>query len=164
RKACEGSCALETAQRINAEVSLSGSVRKPGRIHRAFVRCYRARDGSIVGQAVVEGSNVDALLADLKKQGDQLFRALEQRPAAGGAPSPPPAEAQPGFLTVLSQPRAQVSIDGESAGRTPLRRRKLDAGAHLVVLSAEGFQAVSRTVEVHPGAEARLSESLLEQA
>src|SRR6266542_1209143 len=55
-------------------------------------------------------------------------------------------------LTVSSDPPgANVTVDGQAYGRTPLTLRDLSAGQHTVVLSAPGRQPATRAVELKPG-------------
>ena len=61
-------------------------------------------------------------------------------------------EAKP-TLTVTSDPSgANVSVDGQSSGRTPLTLRDLSAGPHTVTVTMAGRQPFSRTVDLRPGA------------
>lgn len=60
-------------------------------------------------------------------------------------------EAKP-VLTVSSDPTgANVSVDGQAMGRTPVTLRDLSAGPHTVVLSMEGRKSATRNVELRPG-------------
>jgi len=60
-------------------------------------------------------------------------------------------EAKP-TLTVTSDPAgANVSVDGQSYGRTPLTLRDLSPGAHSVTVTMQGRQPYSRNVELRPG-------------
>jgi len=168
-KACEGSCALDTARKLNAKVFVSGSIRRPGKLYRGFVRCYLAADGSIVGSIEIKGATIDEMLEQVDQKGDKLFGRL-----VGEAPAPvvqersatPAAPAAPGrgFLTALAFPKGQVFLDGDAIGETPIRRRAVEPGAHLVVITAPGHQPLTRSVEVAAGAEVTVSETLLQHA
>ena len=58
----------------------------------------------------------------------------------------PPVPA-PGRLLIRSTPSgAQVSLDGKSAGTTPLTLREVARGAHTVRVAREGFVSVERRV------------------
>jgi hypothetical protein len=60
-------------------------------------------------------------------------------------------EAKP-TLTVTSDPTgANVSVDGQSYGRTPLTLRDLPAGSHTVVVTMAGKQPITRTVDLRAG-------------
>ena len=182
-KACEGSCALDTARRLNAKVFLSGSIRKPGELYRAFIRCYQASDGAVLGSIQIKGKSGDDLLEEVNAQGDRLLGRLKAMSVpAEPQPAPPqvapqqPIPQQPviaergpaaaggpqGFLTVITQPKGDVSIDGEAAGQTPLRRRSLASGSHIVLVTSKGYSPLSRNVEVEAGREATVSEQLAE--
>src|SRR4051812_43183936 len=60
-------------------------------------------------------------------------------------------EAKP-TLTVTSDPAgANVSVDGNSYGRTPLTLRDLAPGTHQVTVSMSGRQTYTKNVELRPG-------------
>jgi hypothetical protein len=69
-----------------------------------------------------------------------------------------------GTLSVESSPGgAEVRIDDERTapvGTTPWRSDKIAAGPHLVFLSKDGFQTVSKSVKVTRGSEVRLDLTL----
>src|SRR5581483_627692 len=56
------------------------------------------------------------------------------------------------MLTVTSDPTgAAVTVDGASAGRTPITLRDLPAGQHLVTVTMPGRLPFTRNVELRPG-------------
>jgi serine/threonine-protein kinase len=55
-----------------------------------------------------------------------------------------------GALDLMSQPWADISIDGKPAGQTPRRDIKLSAGPHKVVLTNPGFPPRSMNVSIVP--------------
>jgi len=74
------------------------------------------------------------------------------------ATTSPPASAPTsgtGFLSVGSEPSAQVLVDGTFVRETPMLRYELPAGGHTVKLIAPGFEAKTFKVTVNGGAEAR---------
>ncbi|RMH38477.1 MAG: hypothetical protein D6689_19560, partial [Deltaproteobacteria bacterium] len=78
---------------------------------------------------------------------------------ADAAPPPPePARGPPGFLTVAAEPFADVRVDGEPVGPTPILRRRLPPGRHEVVLVSPDTGAVRlrRVVHVVSGREVRI--------
>ena len=57
-----------------------------------------------------------------------------------------------GWLTVESDPPGlPLTIDGESAGRTPLAAREIDTGPHDVLVSSESYNAEGRHVVIDRG-------------
>jgi hypothetical protein len=75
-----------------------------------------------------------------------VARVVEQQVAAPD-PSPPiqpspttvPAQPAYGFLLVVAEPWAEVTIDGEKVGETPMGRIRLSAGEHTISLLNENF-------------------------
>ncbi len=86
--------------------------------------------------------------ADAARRGPDA-RALRVVPVASGAS---------GTLTVQALPWADVVIDGEPAGRTPLRGRALAAGRHDVLLRCPPLgREVRRSLLVEAGRAVRVS-------
>lgn len=72
------------------------------------------------------------------------------------SPPPPPPPARRGWLRVLSTPSgAEVRVDGDYEGRTPLRL-SLQPGWYRVELRREGYQAETDRVRVRAGDETTL--------
>jgi hypothetical protein len=69
--------------------------------------------------------------------------------------APPAAEAvaDAGTLRIDADvPGAQVFIDRQFVGTTPVTASNVKPGTHQLNVSAEGFDGVARTIEVEPGA------------
>jgi serine/threonine protein kinase len=63
------------------------------------------------------------------------------------------AYVRPAHVTVFTAPFAEVAIDGERLGPSPIRARRLAVGTHRISLHAEGFADVERTVPLERGAD-----------
>ncbi|HZM92503.1 MAG TPA: PEGA domain-containing protein [Vicinamibacterales bacterium] len=84
-----------------------------------------------------------------------------RRPArpstAGRASSPAPAApietvAELGTLRIDADvPRAQVFIDRQFVGTTPLTAESVKPGTHQINVTAEGFDGIAQTIDVEPG-------------
>jgi hypothetical protein len=86
--------------------------------------------------------------------------AAAPRPAARAAKpeaaGPPPAEAEAplesGTLRIDADvPKAQVFIDRQFVGTTPLTAHSVKPGTHQLNLTAEGFDGIAQTIDVEPG-------------
>jgi hypothetical protein len=84
-----------------------------------------------------------------------------RRPAAGNARAAeaPPAEAPVAAAPVVGSlridsdvPGAQVFIDRQFVGTTPVTAENVKPGTHQLNVSAEGFDGIARTIEVETGA------------
>jgi hypothetical protein len=85
--------------------------------------------------------------------------------AGKAAPAPAPAPAAPasftGSLYVDSRPRgATVTIDGKSAGQTPLTMSDVAAGSHVVRIEMAGKKPVTATPRIVAGQTERVTVSL----
>jgi len=72
---------------------------------------------------------------------------------------PQPAPARTGYFGTLSidaSPGGQVLVNGQEAGRTPLRLDNLKAGAHLVWIEREGYRRWTKVVDVAAGRVSRV--------
>jgi serine/threonine protein kinase len=77
-------------------------------------------------------------------------------PAPSPLPTPASTPAQDGSLLVLVTPWADVTVDGESRGQTPLARIPLAPGPHDVRLSHPDYAPFPRRVIIRPGETLRL--------
>jgi serine/threonine-protein kinase len=75
-----------------------------------------------------------------------------------------PASAGTGYLSVVAYPWAEVFLDGSLIGETPILRRSVSAGQHVVVVrnSPRGVEE-RRSVTITRGQEARISVDLTRQ-
>lgn len=161
---CEGNCALELARKLGAALFVSSSVTKSEGQLVFYVRLFEERDGRQVSSLKLEG----ALVRDLRRQFDEQKKGLfargvarldvDQRPVPALTRS---ARKNDGFLNVASEPQADVAVDGEPMGRTPLRRLPVAPGSHLVTLSAPQRRTATVQVQVNAGQEALVKESLV---
>lgn len=62
----------------------------------------------------------------------------------------------------VTEADAQIQIDGEVVGKTPLPTQRLPAGSHEIRVTKRGFSPVSKTVDVAGGADATTVELKLE--
>lgn len=79
----------------------------------------------------------------------------ESEPPPVAEPPPPPAAEAPPALGVLriesDVPGAQVFIDRQYIGTTPITADEVTPGTHQLNVSAEGFDSVAMPIEVTPG-------------
>jgi hypothetical protein len=88
-------------------------------------------------------------------------RAIDVTLGRVAAAAPPVAASTPGSLVVESRPAgARVLVDGREAGRTPLTVPALPAGDYAVRIDLDGYQPITTTTRVEPGARARVAVSL----
>ncbi|OPX63861.1 MULTISPECIES: PEGA domain-containing protein [unclassified Methanoregula] len=68
-----------------------------------------------------------------------------------------------GWLTIISTPSgAEVTIDGEAAGATPITGREVGAGSHSVSISMPGFETYQTEKSVGAGEQAAVDATLNE--
>ncbi len=79
-------------------------------------------------------------------------------------PEPSVAAVEPGRLTLLVVPPAEVTIDGSSVGVVSLRHLSLAPGAHVLRVLHPDYQPLQRKVSVQSGLESKLVLDLAEKA
>ncbi|NOJ80473.1 protein kinase [Myxococcus xanthus] len=88
------------------------------------------------------------------RNGAQRSKAVATAPRK--APTTPPAPesapaGEPGFLTLVTEPKAQVFLGGQDLGKTPLFKVKLPAGQHTLKLVDATTKAHQVPVDIKPG-------------
>ena len=111
-------------------------------------------DGSVVGQTPLSLPDVESgsRLVRLERTG---YRAWEQSIYVSPAEMPPIdvlLEAIAGSLVIRSEPSgAQVYVDDEKRGTTPLTVEKVAAGSRAIRLEMVGHTTHETTIELRPG-------------
>jgi hypothetical protein len=72
-----------------------------------------------------------------------------------------PAPPRVGWLTINATPFGTVWIDGVEIGDTPVVRRELQPGRHIIEVRREGYRTIVDTVTVTSQNELRLSRTLI---
>jgi PEGA domain len=145
---CDGeqaSCMAQAGRSLGAEKLLYGTIKKAGQ-------------GRGAGTNVVVGLK----LLDVNTGLIERFvnETVTRRDIAPGYVSPLASkwfaalvevEAKP-TLNITTEPAgATVSVDGQSAGRTPITLRDLSAGKHDFVISLAGRVTINKVIELKPG-------------
>jgi len=75
--------------------------------------------------------------------------------------TPEPPVPQVGWLTILSTPsQAEVSVDGNPAGVTPITGRELGAGTHAIRITVAGYEPYQIDKEIRAGEQAAVDATL----
>jgi formylglycine-generating enzyme required for sulfatase activity len=127
-EACEGSCHLETAQRISADRFISGSVQWSDGEFTASIRLIDTATGRILASQRLEGPTAKALRKAFEAKADDFFVKSGLVPAAAPPPVIPPAAqaapqqaqqpAPPPQPAPLPWPRPGVTKDEPVTGLT----------------------------------------------
>ena len=81
-----------------------------------------------------------------------ITRTPQPVSAAAPEPAPPETVSELGTLRIEADvPRAQVFIDRQFVGTTPLTAANVKPGTHQVNVTAEGFDGIAQTIDVEPG-------------
>ena len=80
----------------------------------------------------------------------------QQAPPRAEPQKTPPRTGYVGTLSIDASPGGQVMVNGQGAGRTPLRLENLKAGAHLIWIEREGYRRWTKVVDVSAGRVSRV--------
>ena len=91
--------------------------------------------------------------ANIPKNADEAFPVVTLTPAEAIQPEKKWLMAKPsppgyGNIQVTSKPDAQVYLDGEWQGETPLTIRKVTVGSYVITLSKDGYMDMRKTVYI----------------
>jgi hypothetical protein len=157
------------APSIAGEVFEDGPAGAPMTSGQAFSEASVAEPGPVrvdSGIVVPPAAEPPAATAEAEAEVARPERVPEARvpntlERAPRAPAVDAASAGPGALQILSRPSgAQVAIDGRVVGQTPLVVPDVAAGTHEVRIELPGFRRWATSVQVTPGARARVAASL----
>jgi hypothetical protein len=106
--------------------------------------------------APAEGAAASAAPAETPRVAPRVPRP-DRGPAVAESPAPAAPAAEPAAVAGLLRidadvPGAQVFIDRQFVGTTPVTAENVKPGTHQLNVSAEGFEGIARTIEVEPGA------------
>jgi len=76
-------------------------------------------------------------------------------------PPPPPAA---GYVKLVVTPWAEIAVDGQSVGTTPLKPLRLLPGPHMLLLSHPDYWSHQRKVIVKSGETLQLEVDLTQEA
>jgi PEGA domain len=78
-------------------------------------------------------------------------RRIAAEPPPSAEPAPPPADTRASLTIESDVPGASVFVDRQFVGTVPLTLNDLATGSTRVNLSADGYDGVSRQVDLEPG-------------
>lgn len=159
---CDSDCEVKQGRQIGANLIVTGELVRVGTQLKLSLRLHETEFGQLLTGTVAAGQTVDEVDQALPSAVVELLAPLTGKRPAGERALRVATGPSAGYLTILSQPRAKVTLDSFAAGQTPLRRLAVDAGAHILVLTAPGFETVRKDISVESGKELTLTETLKE--
>ena len=150
-------CAVEVGQLLGVNTMVAGSIGKVGSTYSIDIRTIDVGTGKITHSMFRDyRGEIDDLLGIMPEIAQELVEAV-------AATGPPPAAApEPASLSIASDPSgAQVTLDGQPAGQTPLDDLGITPNAqHAISLRLAGYQQVDTTLFVEAGRSHELSLAL----
>jgi hypothetical protein len=152
----------ETVQLTLERASIIGRLRVTSDVAGAQVLL----DGRVLGTAPVteDGVPVGSHQVVVRAPGHADWQ--QQIQITGGAEvtvnGTPRPTAQTGFVSVAADaPGAEVFVDGQLLGNSPLVNHEIEAGQHTVEVRADGFQSFTTTVNVVAGGTQQINAALV---
>jgi hypothetical protein len=131
--------------------------------YRAILVALQGVTGVPVSVAEKEREFVPVGLKTQVTKGESEETGSGTSTAAGKPTASTPAEAAQGGVNVSSNPSgADVSVDGEFVGNSPVSL-KLSSGKHTLSVRMAGYKEWSREINVYPGSEVQLIANLEKQ-
>jgi hypothetical protein len=155
-------CQIEYGQLLQAEKLVTGSISKIGKTYLITIQI------TDVNQAKVERLEADmckdCATDDLLESIDQIAEKLV---GTGKRDILPPALSPTkgyGSLQINTNPQgAAVYLDAESRGNTPLTLSQISEGVHKLILIKEGYENISKGVEIKKDQTTPVKEILIQQ-
>ena len=129
---------LKVIAPLDADYALTGEFVSFGNKFRIDIRLYDAKTGTLKFADKAQAKE-DAFFDTVDELSEKaMFFITGAAPVVGGS------------LKVISEPPgANVLLDGEPAGTTPVTKNNVSAGQHKVEVLLEGYQDFSQTVTVN---------------
>lgn len=110
----------------------------------------RLEPSSVAGQPLAEPAAIQLPAATLTSPASaQAVLGAIVAPVTSALPAPPPAApATARVLIAVNADRAEVVVDGESVGQTPIAPVELTVGTHTLAIRGAGWETYSRSIEV----------------
>lgn len=144
-------CLMQAASQLDAQVLIYGSLQQEGAQYRLRLEVFDAQEEQVTHRLQKLISAKDDLVVSYRRELEQFFRRVEKEQALA-------------TLSITSNVRgAQVSLNGEPLGTTPLERADIEPGAYTISVSKEGFSAWSVEVELEKRGQMSLRAPLKKQ-
>lgn len=142
--------AIKAAAALEADYLLTGEFVSFGSRFRIDLRLYDVKAGTLKFADKAQAKE-DAFFDAVDELSDKVVLFITgSMPAVGGS------------LQVISEPSgADVLLDGEPAGTTPVTRSNIPTGQHRVEVQLEGYQPFSQTVTVNEKEAAKVDAKLV---
>ena len=141
-------CIVQAGQLLGVRKMFTGSIGKLGATYLLSLKIIDVQSGQIERAETEECAECkeDALLVSIRNVtnkivGVGIVKLLEEKPK------------EKGRLSIISTPQgAEIFLDGKEIGFTPISEYECIAGKHQVLLTREGYENQTVSVEISPNA------------
>ena len=160
-------CIVEIGRELSANYVVSGSINKIGSSYQINIKLVDMKLGKVTQKVTdrVKGDE-DVLFDGIEKASLKLVRRIS---STGSAPtqveySPQDTEVAYGLVEITTSPEnANILIDGEQTGTSPLRKDSVVTGQHRIVIILPGYETLTKLINVDEGKSTIVNEILAPQ-
>ncbi len=165
---CVGDCALVVGRLTSADIVVTGEIVSFGEKYGANLQAIEVTGGRLVSSATIIISSPETMMKQIELASKELFKGslganyfVNERSFAlleiDKIQEEAGANEGPAFLSFNSKPWAEIHIDGQLLGNTPIGRIAVEPGEHRIRFVCPTFDT-EKTVRVNvaPGEKMRV--------
>ena len=163
-------CIIEIGRELSANYVVNGSINKIGKSFQINIKLVDMEQGEMTEKVTdrVKGG-AEELFDGIEKLSLELVRRIVSA-SGGGASAPVQSMTEStvtlayGIIEVTTTPsKANIVIDGQEVGLSPLRKENIVTGQHRIVIVLPGYETITKIVNVVEGKSSNVDEILAPQ-
>ena len=163
-------CIIEIGRELSANYVVNGSINKIGKSFQINIKLVDMEQGEMTEKVTerVKGGE-EELFDGIEKLSLELVRRIVSA-SGGGASAPVQSMSEStvtlayGIIEVATTPsNANIVIDGQEVGLSPVRKENIVTGQHRIVIVLPGYETITKIVNVVEGKSSNVDEILAPQ-
>ena len=151
-------CIIEIGRELSANYVVNGSINKIGKSFQINIKLVDMEQGEMTEKVTerVKGGE-EELFDGIEKLSLELVRRIVSA-SGGGASAPVQSMTEStvtlayGIIEVATTPsNANIVIDGQEVGLSPVRKENIVTGQHRIVIVLPGYETITKIVNVVEG-------------
>ena len=160
-------CIIEIGRELSANYVVNGSINKIGKSFQINIKLVDMEQGEMTEKVTerVKGGE-EELFDGIEKLSLELVRRIVSA-SGGGASAPVQSMTEStvtlayGIIEVATTPsNANIVIDGQEVGLSPVRKENIVTGQHRIVIVLPGYETITKIVNVVEGKSSNVDEIL----
>jgi len=163
-------CIIEIGRELSANYVVNGSINRIGNSYQINIKLVDMKEGKMIEKVTdrVKGGE-DGLFDGIEVLSLKLVRRIAA--ASGGVTAPVQQSLTEstvslayGSIDVTTTPsNANIIIDGQEVGLSPVRKENIVTGQHRVIIALPGYETITKIVNVVEGKSSNVNEILAPQ-